>query len=702
MTYHEFAVFEEQINIALLNDIIYFIADTAKVSGTQMSALRSRCIFLASDESSGTFQEKYGFLYLGELLERYEERYGLPLADLRAIALALGYAKDMIAAEMFVGNQRSAFLKKLQRAAEGDVYLTGALYLLFEGQADGVEWMEQMNQRQYEKTEELIFVLSLDPRFDEAFLRFKPQLLSLLGRHRTMPVLGNTRILDWLIPHLQLVLKGNRAKDLLLFRALCALPSSYVKEGSRQHRVLLDHGYTNLEIAYANMMAVKHQPVLNWCSIVVEKIVIALFQTALAWEDPLPEEAYRQLSLLFAQYEKFKIKCYGYENLLDALCGETLVKNPATFIWFSEYAPVFHPVFASFDILDPHWDALAAGMEHKKYVELFECSLTDRMDAEALKPRIARFDQLTGKDYVGSYWEDRSGTLFSLLVKTGIIDLWQAFLTSLDSESSVTKPNMVKRIDSYVDGAETIQAFHFYEQFFSQYGFEGLTRYFEDAEDFISAFAERNHYNTGGPVTLKLRQDYLDDEKRLLLISWLEEYFFTQEPKFYLSFVLAVLKREDISALLGQQTGRQLFDLVIDQQELVHGIAPMLKKIYLTQEEKLAEQDAQTAKRIEREHQEHLALVQSLQEGYQEKTDGTFGSILQYMEEYRYASERRPIVGGIVREQFPRVLEANNYQISAADSAAFLLVCANLIKWGVIGYTDAQEQISNTKIKEVA
>ena len=67
----EMKAFEEQINLSLLSDIIAFVVDTIKADYTQKENLRRRCILLNYDVKSEDFQKKYGFLYLGELLERH-------------------------------------------------------------------------------------------------------------------------------------------------------------------------------------------------------------------------------------------------------------------------------------------------------------------------------------------------------------------------------------------------------------------------------------------------------------------------------------------------------------------------------------------------------------------------------------------------------------------------------------------------------
>lgn len=132
-----------QINLKLLGDIIAFVVTTAKANYAQVEELRKRCIFPLSSTSEA-MQRDYGFLYLGELLERYEERFGMTLPDRRAIALSLGYTRDIATPEMFVGSQRADFIQGVRRCAEDDLYLTGALYLIHGGES-GAAAIEQIS-----------------------------------------------------------------------------------------------------------------------------------------------------------------------------------------------------------------------------------------------------------------------------------------------------------------------------------------------------------------------------------------------------------------------------------------------------------------------------------------------------------------------------------------------------------------------------
>lgn len=214
----ELKSYQEKINIPLLNDIVGFVLDTAEATQTQRAALYRRCPLLHNQENQ--FQEKYQFLYLGELLERYEERFGMSKQDLRSISLALGFTKDLTTGEMFVGNQRENFLRKVQQSADSDLYLNAALYLLGEGQSGATERELKLTSISYDSTEDLLFVLGLFPDQEKAFLHFKPQLLRLLGLGRTMPIVGNTTAWNWLITWLAPNLKASRGKNPWLARSI--------------------------------------------------------------------------------------------------------------------------------------------------------------------------------------------------------------------------------------------------------------------------------------------------------------------------------------------------------------------------------------------------------------------------------------------------------------------------------------------------
>ncbi|MDE7260833.1 MAG: hypothetical protein K2N78_02040 [Oscillospiraceae bacterium] len=617
----ELQAYSAKINLPLLDSIVAFVLDTAEATHAQRAGLRRQCPFLSMSASGSAFQEKYGFLYLGELLERYKERFGMTVQDLRAIALALAYTRELTTPEMFVGPQRDDFLRKIRKSAGGDIYLSGALYLLDEGKDGATDRELKLTGADFDSTEDLLFVLGLFHDWEQAFPHFKPQLLRLLGRERTMPVLGNTTALNWLIAWLAPQLKSTKGKDIALFRALCALPTSYVKADGKPHGVLLEHGYASLEIAYANMMSVLAQPVdgtLRTDSIVSEKIAVALFHEALYSDTPFTPDVYEQLSTVYRLYERFSIRCYGHERLLQALEPDTRIRNADTFLWFSTMADIYSPVFSSFDVMDSRWDALAGTLTPKQYRPLFEACLDDGMAQEEIRSRLDRYRELTGSSYADCYWEHSYGNRFGLLVNKGILDLWSLFRNSLGEDGRIDKPEMVANIWGYVRSIRTPQAFQFFEQFFSAYDVEGLERFFGyHHRDFPDALIKRQHYSND-PIILDLHRDYLDGDGHRLLLRWLEMFIFTYQPEKYMDLITAILRDEAVAGLFSAGEQRELFDLIAKQPGRNQGILGELKRHYLTEDELRAERDAEAAARRVSELRQREEMVQGIRGRYRE------------------------------------------------------------------------------------
>lgn len=696
----EMNALEKQVNFTVFQNLMSFIMDTTKANTAQICAIRERCIFPFSVKENGEFQKKYGFMYLGELLERYEERFGMTLPEFRAIALALGYTKDLTPDDMFVGTQRVNFLKKVQRASAGDIYLTGALYLLYEGQSIGGEYETALRQAQYGKTEDLLFAMSLFPDAEESFLYFKPLLLHLIGKKRSIPVMGNMRLFVWLISRIRPLVKSIRTKDVALFRALCALPKSFVKEEDRNYELLTKVGYTPLEIAYANMRAIWLAPAaerLSWNSIVTEKILINLFKKALGAETQIPREVYDQLAEWLKEYETFPVKCYGQDKLLGALGYGARIRNLETFQWFSAYAPPVHDAFREFDIMDSHWDGLAAMMELPKYAEFFETLLHDELSTEDIKARISRFNLLTGRDYLEYGMEHFYWNSFSLLVKKDVIDLWQTFQGSVDADGRPVKSKMIGHIRSYLRGMTTIQAFRFYKHFLPKYGFQGLSTCFSNDHIFRDSVAScsSGYKGSSGQVKLELDQEYLDDDMRRLLLYWLSEYFFAFETEYYLPLVSEILDKEAVAGLFTPEEQRALFDLAMAHSPLVKNSTAWLKERYLTAEEKEAEKAEQTALRLERERQEQLALENEVWDKFTESTDGTMASLLLFTEKYSSHSNKLEIADTAVYEYLVSIEDSR--AMDTTEYVCLLKLCARLVGREKMCFAEAQKLITMMK-----
>ena len=682
----------QKLDLELFNQVTDFILETAKASLDQLYELNRHCFLRTSEPITDTMQEKYGFLYLGELLERYEERFGMPDEDLRAIALALGFTSELLTANMFVGNQKYVFLDKVRAKAEDDLFLAGALCLLGD---DAPKWENLFHSREYSSTEELIFIISLCPDFSQFFDLFKPHLLRLLGKERSLPVLGNTKLLDWLIVRIIPILKGYRGKDAALFRALCALPRMLVKPGSREFDELTANGYTSLEIAYANMMCVQSQTadrVLRTDS-VVTKIAVQLFQEVVSQKEPCTPGIYDWLSDIYYQYARFPKLCYGTHSLIHAIEERAMLQNADTFIWLADMAGLNHDIFACFDIMDTKWDKLAEVFEHEKYRRLFRDHLSNDMSKEEIQSRIARYNALTGASYVSECLET-DGYGMKLLVEKGIIDLWNSFCGCLDQDGEAANQNVMKNITDYLCGGFNLSVFRFCEKYFAghdMYSLEQLLGYNRN-----SLF--RNLYSIDGYYSDKLTlcNSFLDEEMQRTLLGWLQDYIFAYEPEKYLKFALLVLTDKEAAHLLSPSEQRTLFDQLIGQKDLVGHRAEYLKQRYLTPDELAAEHEAEAAAKLEMERQAQAVRESEIRARFQDM-EHTFPKILKFLDRNIYSLQYEQIACTVVREQLDALLSAAGYCLDRGGMGSFLKVCGKLVENDALKISEIQDYIKLLK-----
>lgn len=691
--------YKEQVNLKLLDVIISFVANAAKANRLRENELQKTCIFplLFNQSASSAMQHEYGFLYLGELLERYEERFGMTIQDRRAIALALGYTRALTTPEMFVGNQRENFIQSVRRYADHDIYLTGALYLIQSGTSASAATEKQLKEWAYTKTEELIFAMSLFPDAEQAFALFRGQLANLLGKGRTLPVYGNTGILNYTFTMLNPLKQQMRGKKMDVLRALLALPVSFVKEESKAHDRLLENGYTPIEIAFLNTYALRSKcvpggPGVN--SLTSEKLVVSLFRAVMTCNSTLPDAVYEYLSNIYPQYETFAIKCYGERKLVDVLLDGLRIQAPETMAWFIRCTgKVLHPSTGSFDIMDHKWDSLAESLEPKFYLRLFESCLAPHMNAAQIKERMARYQNLTHRDYLDSYRKEDSGGLFPLMVNAGIIDLWTTFQSCLNEDGGIRNSTLLQYINKYCTGINTAQALEFMRRFMHLYGFKGRERYFDQYRyGFEHELWDKKSY--GGEITLNLQRDFLaGDPAQLLLLHWVDEYFFTKKPDRYLDFLTAVLKDENTSALLAPEDRRRVFDVVITQPKLSTYDAAQLKQRYFTSEELQADQDAKKAAAEERKRQEHLKLVQSIEGNFSGMYDGKVETVAKFLSQYRFYDDREEIARRVASDKLDQLLKDTYYIFTPKEMGCFLRICGNLIEGNALSWEKFQSCI---------
>lgn len=722
-----FTTFSEQININLFNDVIAFVMATTSVNtGKVYSKLNSNHLWFFRSENKN-IQAQYGFRYFGELLERLENEPDI--RDIRALALAMAYVKDLLTDDMFIGEQKAKYISKIKRMSVSDTYLKGALYLLLKDESSADKMLGILTRGVYSRTEELVFVLSLYDDFGKGFFALKAQLLKLLGREKTIGLIANSELYVWLVGELCNCdeIKENRAKDLALLRAFMELPVAFVKPDSRHHKVLLENGYTPEDILFINSFILRYSPTyrtIDTDSITAEKIAVEMMVAFIKSENTHPPEVFEHLEYLLKKYSSFAIKIMGYKGIYEAIENRISIKNPQTFVWL--YNKFKNKDVFIFDIMDEKWDSLSKDLTEDEYRDLFSRQLINNCEqtGEQLNERIRKYDELTGQSYVRVFeleycWSRDS--IFKLLVDKSVINLNEMFSAHIINESKplegdkTDKSSLFFYFHNYLKGIRTRQAFDFIKSFFIKYSLGDMKNYFSDnmghRYDMDSFFLNelyheplsRNHHNyyEDKKNDFYIKRDFLSDDEHREIFSWIDDYMFQYKAENYFEYSVCVLLSDFISTLFPHNELRRIFDMVagIDDSHFIKH-SSSLKKMFLTADEQQAEEDAKKALKEKTEQDEAIRRTKELKEKMDEIYDGSFKSILAFLDSYRYSLGNENIFLELALEHLPVALKKANNRLCVVEFVVFLQLCERLVKKGKLSFGEAKKYISSVEEAE--
>jgi len=728
--------YDGQVNIVLFNDIINFILSvTAEPKDELLEKLLASHMWFSRTKGE-EFQERYGFRYLGELLERYEEKFGSDIADTRAIALAMGFAKDIITDDMFVGRQKANFMRKITKLADADLYLKGALFKLVD-KKDSLELRSELENiaSTCTKTEELLFIVSLYGDFARCFEVYKPHLNRMLGTERSIDIAGNEKIFCWIINHLwlNLEIKTMRGKDMSVFRALIELPVAFVKENNKHHAHLLGNGYTTKDIVFLNSVVVRNQTSrdsLSIYSITAEKLAVEACVTLLNSENDHIPEVYEHLEWLFTKYSSFAIKIGGHDGILCAIHSGIKLVNPQTFIWLykqtnslNRYNKPKYDLSSgifTFDILDEKWNVLVGGLGIEHYDELFNYEFMKdarELPREQIEEKIRKYEMLTGLSYLEGFHKKycwSSDARFAVLVKKGIINIadtieacdWQGFSTARGSDEKL--PAILEYIRDFVKSVSSREAFEFIRHFLSIRNFDDMCTLFSDkpsynneAFSFSKSLYKNRHWNTHDEVErlIGIERDFLTDEEHKELFGWLDDYMFHYEADQYVKFIVSLLCENFAEKLFSKDELRQMYDMVKTSKWATDypSYGHHLKDKYWTEEEFQAEKDENEARKAENDRIAEEKRLERLNETIESIYDGTLKSIKNFTETSDFYKDD---LAKMAANLFKDALLEKDYFLSSSEVKVFIKIITKFYTRGIFTFEDYKNNISKVEQKE--
>lgn len=544
-----------------------------------------------------SIEDVYDFRYPGEVLERLSEKTEVTKKQIRSLGLALGMTLLLQEENMFVGMQKTSFLKCLKECSkENDLFILGIRYLLEEkGRA---ELYSRILSYQFKEIEEILFILSLLPKDEKLWERVKNKLNDCLGINRKISVFEDAEVYLWIAEHLQERMKGYRKKDMDSLKYLIRLPFVNAAGSNGLQEKLVDNGYSMEEIRFLNMELIwksQLQEKIQRDSITAEKIALDVCREFLGGKKEYPYPVYQLCDDLCRYYTNFCIKINGWENIFEALGPDLEICNITAYKLLYGYKEKRHAEekWKYIDLTDPVWNPLYEWMDKKEFDECVAATLAEKeYSKEEFECYLKNYQRITGKEYLQHFWEREDYTLHDVFEKLSewmvldTVSLIRQFLEEYrcDKEKTLEKwHTMSFYLKKYMEKIKSINAFEMLKLLIHEFGVS------EECFLFPLANIVRNSFSLDSydirNKRLNLSRPFLGVEEHRILFLWAEELVFYENPDLYQKFLFDVLNDKDTLLWMPLADARKIASELWGSDQFAKYEQNQLRKLYLTKEE---------------------------------------------------------------------------------------------------------------------
>jgi len=624
-----------KVNIFLYNNIISFIAKTSDKK-SELENFRNKylkCLLCDKDINYDLehFKNEYNVKYIGEFLERYEEKGLKNIDDFRAIALGLSDTIQIQTPLMFVGNQLKDFISEIRNKyqKEFDIYLAAALFNLTHNTAERGKILKDILEYHYTNTEDLIFMFTINfgnSLKNDVYELFKRHLSLLLGMKRNLPVYKNEMFFAFIISELYDIIKADKKKDASLLREFCNL---YTKKITAS-KMLKENGYSDKEISYLNYNIPKciydyRNIGINLKKLSYEKIAFDYFISSITDKNSLSQ--YEKDCLEKLLRKNFEIKCNGYYSIKAYLEDSDIkIENNDTYIWLLNLGLSQESKIFNFNILDDKRNEIVIRMTIEQRINYINNLIinTDTQESEKIISAINKLKNLCNLDYINKIIENgcNNKVAFSKLVDTKIIDL-----NNYIDEPEKISSELINNIRFYISGVRTIEAYNYTNLFIEKYGIVKLTEIFgKSVIDDLTGYS-RNNYSY---KKLNIAFNIFDKEQIRKIVSWLIEYVYYFDTKNMDEYIFGILIHTNIINYFSKQELRDIY--LLYKQDLMYYKNYNLDKLYLYEEElKLLEKERTMRDEAHKTEIKSEYFIRILNE-FKTEFNGTFKSISNFFE----------------------------------------------------------------------
>lgn len=709
-----YKVYENVINMELMWQMRQMIAEAA---GMQLIEPRCRKPLFKRRAVQESMENKFGFRYPGEVLERYHERCGDTVQNLRALAIALADEKEFLKDNMFIGSQKAAFIGRIRRKAEKDIYLQGVLYILSEGKEEKKRLEAGLKQYEARDSQEYFYIRSVLGSQAPEHSEDMRGISYFLCEGRTVEAYGNERVFSWAVEFTESMCEGGCKRNAGVVRSLARMQFHQVKKGSVYWEELRKAGYSGQEILYLNMklpFLVETGEALTSDSIIAERIMAQACEEILNAEHVESPILYQEVVSSLCLYHKFAVKLEGYRCLSDLLKDRIKIRDVDLYLDF--YRRKGNGICAAWlrvDLSDDRWDRLAFSMPAEEYTELFEtCFLfCEKRDSRVW---LEKYEKLCGESYPGQFWKREGHNIsmvFRLLVREGLIDI-AAYITEYAEDIKRLAPKeaedkwgcMLRHIARMVKEMDCHAVFCFWDTYDRLFGMEAL-REFTRKESLISSAIGYEPYrnystycNTGSEFWTNL--DFLSAEEQRKMFSWADDEIFLYSPKNYNAFLLQFLEKKGID-LLPKEQCRELSDVLLKILEPGSRTEERLYHMFYEKEEIDRFAERERIRRAEEEErkqeQQKIEWRKALRNGMDtDSGKSSLGILAQNYHAYISAKNYHELAFSCISEE----INKGNCKIECSRLSELLKVMGGMTKRGVSGWDNVCSLINRLEVED--
>lgn len=630
---------------------------------------------LFEGEPGQSAEDAYGLNYPGEILERLGEHREITKKQVRSLGLALARSRNLQDDNMFIDDQLPAFMKKMQgMLGKNDLFFLGIRYLMEE--KAGKDAYEKLISYPFQELSEILFALSVLPKDDGIWMAVKGKLNERLGKERKISVYENSKAYIWLAQNFQFRMKEYRKKDMDAVKALMKLPFVSISgSGQAVKEKLLANGYSEEELYFLNYTMFENvhlQGTVGTSSITAEKLAIETCRYYLNAEREWPMQIYALCSRLCAFYRSFAVKVNGREGILDTLAEMVTIKNVPSFQVLYPYTEKKENLrqWKRIDLTEHKWDSIYPWLPLQEYDECVTETLEAETDAAKIRGMLARYQEMTGKDFTQRFWDSYEygyKKLFCHLCEYGafsVVEMMKQFLEENRQDSDTAKKkwkSIAWYLSRYMERIQSYEAYAMLELLIDEAGISDILKPFSVTELLRGCFVEDSSWRYRHIWKLEIFRPFLDAEEHQKLFSWIEEYIFQYHTGYYEKFLLQVLSKEDHLLWFPKEEARAIY-LELQGKTGVYAETEELRRLYLTEEER------ETLRNREKMREERKEMKQKLEErkllkrqfarmvAGSRKKEGQFHKIIDFLHQYSYRTreETEMIAVSYLRSLFMR------------------------------------------------